>query len=314
MSIGSTPATVYAFCPKCGDGNAGQTKFCTACGGPMSVREQTLDDLEIAPCPICDKTSPRSAFCGYCGERHEVTRLASIPTSTPVADLMRGGLNISVGSTAAMGSVAVTLHDGSRGPTYPISLVEKTFVGRTEGHMQFSEDTLLSPTHVEIDGKGDSVLVTDLDSLNGTYIRVQAPTVVPAGSTILIGRQFLRVRPMELRPPIVDGDGTQLAGSDTPAVLWAVERLMPNGMVRDVYALPGPHITFGRRNTDVLFPHDTFVSSKHARLEPQREGVRVTDLDSSNGSWFRMLEPTELRHGAQLMIGRTRLTLMLPHS
>ena len=305
---------LYPWCPKCGDGNAGQTRFCTACGGPMSVREQTLDDLEVAPCPGCGKTSPRSQWCGFCGERHEVTVLAPMPLRTPAEDMVRGGLNMSSGNTAAMGSVAVTLHDGSRGPTYPISLVDKTVVGRNLGQMKFVEDTFLSPRHVELAGQGDKVVVTDLGSLNGVYVRVQSPTVVPAGSTILLGRQYLRVKPMELAPAVTDDAGTKLVGSDAPAVLWAVERLMATGMVRDVYALPGPHVTFGRHGTNVMFPHDTFVSGKHAKLEPQREGVRVTDLESSNGSWYRMLAPMTLSHGAQIMIGRTRLTFMLPHS
>lgn len=309
-----TTLPLYPFCPKCGNGNVGQTKFCTACGGPMAIREQTLHDLHIAPCPGCGKTSPRSVYCGYCSGRHEVTVMVPMPLVTATSDPFPGGLNMSAGHTAAMGSVAVTLHDGSRGPTYPISLVDKTVIGRNLGQMKFPEDTFLSPRHLEIAGQGDHVSVTDLDSLNGSYIRLQTPTLVPAGNTILIGRQYLRVRPMELRPSVQDPDGTQLVGSDTPAVLWAVERLMPNGMVRDVYALPGPHVTFGRHGTDVLFPHDTFVSGKHARLAPKSEGVQVTDLDSSNGSWIRMLGPSVLHHGAQLMLGRTRLTLMLPHS
>jgi len=305
---------VYPFCPKCGEGNAGKTKFCTACGDPLAVREQTLHGLSATPCSGCEKTSPRSPWCRWCGERHEATILAPVYSATPLQDVSGRSMSLSAGATAAMGSVGVTMADGTRGPTYPISLVGLTIVGRTEGQMTFPDDSHMSPRHLDILGKGEKVLASDVNSLNGVYVRILEPKVVPAGTTILIGRQYFRVRPMELRPPVSDPEGTMLVGSDAPAVLWALERLMTTGMVRDTYALPGPHLTIGRHSTDIQFPHDTFVSGKHAKLEPRENGVRITDLDSSNGTWYRLTEPTLLAHGAQLMIGGTRLTLMLPHS
>ncbi len=217
------------------------------------------------------------------------------------------------GATAAMGSVAVTMADGQRGPTYPIGLLEKTTVGRETGQMTFPDDPHMSPSHVELDGRGGALLVTDLGSLNGVFVRVTDPVVVPTGGTMIIGHQYLRARPVELKPPVVNADGTRLVGSDAPAVLWALERMMTTGVVRDTYALPGPFRTVGRDGADINFPHDDFVSAKHARLAPREDGVLLTDLESSNGCWYRMLEPTLLRHGAQILVGRTRLTLMLPH-
>ena len=72
-------------------------------------------------------------------------------------------------------------------------------------------------------------------------------------------------------------------------------------------------MSFGRQDTDVRFEHDTFVSGNHARMEPRKEGVLVTDLESSNGVWIRLTGPCPVGHGDELMVGRVRLTLMLPH-
>lgn len=306
---------VYPFCPRCGEANARDMRFCTACGTAMVVREKMLDDLwAVPPCERCERVSPMAPVCGWCGARREVTRLAPSPgpllaaNSTLSAAVLRGG------ATAAMGSIAVTLADGDRGPTLPLPLEGVTTIGRTEGELAYPDDKHMSPRHCELDFTGREYVVRDLDSLNGVFMRLREPGVVPAGAVVVVGRQHLRVVSVALMRPVIDAEGTMLSGSDAPAVLWAVERLMPTGAVRDHIALPGPSVTFGRSEGDVRFPHDTFVSGKHVRMEPKEQGVRIVDLESSNGTWVRVLGTAQIGHGDQIMVGRVKFTLMLPHS
>jgi pSer/pThr/pTyr-binding forkhead associated (FHA) protein len=40
---------------------------------------------------------------------------------------------------------------------------------------------------------GDSVVVTDLGSSNGTFVRIAGPTRVAAGDQLLLGMQLVRI-------------------------------------------------------------------------------------------------------------------------
>src|SRR5262245_20922664 len=72
------------------------------------------------------------------------------------------------------------------------------------------------------------------------------------------------------------------------------------------YPLSDKPLLIGRgEDCDVRIP-DHSVSRKHARIEPLPEGVRVTDLGSTNGTFVndRMIQGTvELRDGDYLRAG-----------
>ncbi|MDQ3888948.1 MAG: FHA domain-containing protein [Actinomycetota bacterium] len=70
-------------------------------------------------------------------------------------------------------------------------------------------------------------------------------------------------------------------------------------------------LTIGRspENAAVL-AGDEFASSRHARVEAQRDGIWILDLDSTNGTWVngqRMDGRRRLHHGDVVRIGETEL-------
>jgi len=70
-------------------------------------------------------------------------------------------------------------------------------------------------------------------------------------------------------------------------------------------------LSFGRAgdNTAVL-DGDEYASSHHARIESQRDGVWLLDLDSTNGTWVngaRMDGRHKLRDGDLVRVGETEL-------
>ena len=70
-------------------------------------------------------------------------------------------------------------------------------------------------------------------------------------------------------------------------------------------------LTLGRApENDVRLDGDEFASSKHARIEPRRDGVWVEDVGSTNGTFVngaRLEEPRRLRPGDVVRIGDTDL-------
>ncbi len=80
------------------------------------------------------------------------------------------------------------------------------------------------------------------------------------------------------------------------------------GTVLEAGAVP---LTFGRsKDNSVAVPNDGYASSRHARVEAQRDGVWLLDLGSTNGTWVngeRMDGRHRLQPGDVVRIGETEL-------
>jgi hypothetical protein len=68
-------------------------------------------------------------------------------------------------------------------------------VGREEGDITFLHDTYVSGEHCRFVCEGSGVWVVDLDSSNGTYVRVRQGEPVELGSLLLLGHTQFRIRP-----------------------------------------------------------------------------------------------------------------------
>jgi len=66
-------------------------------------------------------------------------------------------------------------------------------VGREGCDMNFPNDPYISGQHVKVELSGGTLNVVDLDSKNGTYIRIQGSCELSHGDYIFLGRQLLRV-------------------------------------------------------------------------------------------------------------------------
>jgi hypothetical protein len=61
----------------------------------------------------------------------------------------------------------------------------------------------------------------------------------------------------------------------------------------------------GREKGDIVFPHDKFMSGRHAQIYTGDDGhCYLVDLNSSNGTWIKLWEKTELYGGDYLFLGQ----------
>jgi len=78
-----------------------------------------------------------------------------------------------------------------------------------------------------------------------------------------------------------------------------------------VFAIDSHPLTLGRgRNNDVSLPQDEYASSRHARIEPRRDGVWVEDIGSTNGTFvngIRLTRERRLTPGDVVRVGETDL-------
>jgi pSer/pThr/pTyr-binding forkhead associated (FHA) protein len=78
-----------------------------------------------------------------------------------------------------------------------LELADELLVGRADKCHLVLDDTYVSQIHARIFAKGDSYLVEDLGSTNGTYLnrrRVTAPAELQRGDRVKIGKTVLELR------------------------------------------------------------------------------------------------------------------------
>jgi pSer/pThr/pTyr-binding forkhead associated (FHA) protein len=91
--------------------------------------------------------------------------------------------------------LAVVEGENHRGKS--LELADELLVGRADKCNLVLDDTYVSQVHARIFAKGDSYLVEDLGSTNGTYLnrrRVTAPAELQRGDRVKIGKTVLELR------------------------------------------------------------------------------------------------------------------------
>jgi pSer/pThr/pTyr-binding forkhead associated (FHA) protein len=90
---------------------------------------------------------------------------------------------------------AVQLFEGgAEGDVFPLRRGEN-LVGRLSGDITFPQDGYISSKHAAITVSDRGIVVKDLGSANGTFVRIAAPAPIALGDLLLIGEQILRVDP-----------------------------------------------------------------------------------------------------------------------
>jgi hypothetical protein len=86
------------------------------------------------------------------------------------------------------------LAGGLDGDSFPIKEGEN-LIGRAAGDLSFPGDGYVSSRHATLTVRGDQVMLKDLGSSNGTFVRLEAETSITPGDLLLVGEQLLRVDP-----------------------------------------------------------------------------------------------------------------------
>ena len=84
------------------------------------------------------------------------------------------------------------LQGGGHGMTV-CSRTSSLQIGREGGDLNFPTDLYMSASHCKIEDQGGTLMLTDLSSRNGTYIRLNAERELGHGDYLFIGRKLLRV-------------------------------------------------------------------------------------------------------------------------
>ncbi|HKP10574.1 MAG TPA: zinc ribbon domain-containing protein [Blastocatellia bacterium] len=79
--------------------------------------------------------------------------------------------------------------------------------------------------------------------------------------------------------------------------------VMEGGQQGEVFDLSDDTVV-GRTSGDITFPHDGFMSGRHARIERRGTSYVLTDAGSRNGTFIKIKGEVELKPGDMILIGK----------
>ena len=91
-----------------------------------------------------------------------------------------------------IGRIALVIGRETHGNAYCVP-PDGMHLGRERGDIIFPDDGYVSGLHCNIHGEGGRVILTDVGSSNGTFIRVQGEQTVKNGALLLMGQQLFRI-------------------------------------------------------------------------------------------------------------------------
>jgi pSer/pThr/pTyr-binding forkhead associated (FHA) protein len=194
--------------------------------------------------------------------------------------------------------------DGSTGRS--VRITKETSIGSGSTDLSYPRDTLLAPTHASIAVREAKVILRDLGSPNGTFVKQHSEGPLKPGDVFLLGKTLFRFTSQGLDLPSAT-TGTVVLTSP-PAFQQRpsapkLEQIQLNGDVLKEFPLDKPEITIGRVTGDLVFGDDRYMSGTHARIIAQPGGYLLQDMKSRNGIYRRLRGETELADGDEFFAG-----------
>lgn len=322
-----TRLTETVACRNCGQVNATTSNFCIECGASLKgVREEAVaDEAESTAGADAAVSRPEG------GEAD--------PAAAGAADAARAAVDERTGRGGSMDeSSGSEVEAERRRGTRPLALTpdlervwvthldasdvrsrhalrDRFVIGREEGDLRIPDDAYLSGRHASIRREGSAYLLLDLDSTNGTYIRIREQVRLEPGDWLMVGEQTFRFERLEGSPASAGGASGRtrlLRGSG--ATMGRLVRLGEGGRELAVYPLRPGRTLIGRDRGDLKFPDDELLSGEHASImapdDPSAdEPFILADEGSRNGVFLRIRSEWPLQLGDLFVAGRQAFRL-----
>jgi pSer/pThr/pTyr-binding forkhead associated (FHA) protein len=111
----------------------------------------------------------------------------------PAAALVQGVEPMGSPNPGFIGRLSLVIGRESLGNSYPIP-ADGMHLGRERGDVIFPEDGYVSGLHCRVHHDGASIVLTDVGSSNGTFVRLRGARAVVSGDLLLMGQQLFRVQ------------------------------------------------------------------------------------------------------------------------
>ena len=302
-------------CSKCGAENKPSADICRMCGTPLLVNTPGPGDLSRAAaggnpsspseitCPNCKTVNEFDwSFCQQCG-----TNLHEAP-ATPVVPVAAPPLHQQEQATVVVPSV--NQPNLERGLKTVATHVPETKV------KALPEE--LPPPPAQPQPKAPTGMETVMDrtpmseptpSSSGTEV-VRSESPPPGSDKGMPCPECGRLNSGDSLFCATCGASIRIARTIVmasvpapPPVKGKLHLIMEGGQAGDSYDLKDETMV-GRTTGDITFPHDGFMSGRHARIVRRGASFVLVDEDSRNGTFIRINGEVELKPGDMVLIGR----------
>ncbi|MCU0683300.1 MAG: FHA domain-containing protein [Polyangiaceae bacterium] len=154
----------------------------------------------------------------------------------------------------------VQLWEGGRTGACFVARTNAVQIGRSGSDLNFSNDYWLSDNHCIVEDQGGFLMLTDLGSRAGTFVRLRGSVRISTGDELLVGRTRLRVEVLERREGGLARAGVQgkpearslWVGALSPGAAWACQPFCRarSAEVPAVGAGVSPRIPWGQRDSE----------------------------------------------------------------
>ena len=273
-----------------------------AMADPLPPELAPLSD-ETSPCSHCGAQVPENfRFCHVCGHDLHADGVPDGGAAVPEERVSAPAVAEAPEGATQRARLVLIQPDGSEGDSFPLG-AGRTLIGRSTGGI-FASDAYLSPEHAEFRFEDNQLVVKDMESLNGVYIRIdpEFPIELFDGSVFRVGQEILRFDAPSAPDP--GADGTQYAGSPHRGFVGRISLVIGRDATGNSYPIPPHGIHLGRERGDVLFPEDGYVSGLHCRIHSEVGHVFLTDVGSSNGTFVRVSNESFVPQGTFVLMGQ----------
>lgn len=285
-------APAAGACSNCGQQNPPGFAFCGRCGNTLAAAAPAATPAPAAPAPAPPAAAPPAAApAGPTPDTNARTMFmdSAPPMAAPAP-----------AAAPARCKLVLLREDGSEGGFLVLDQNPKT-IGRNHG-APFDSDAYLNPDHASIAAAPEGMIINDLGSLNGVFLRLHGKTDLQDGDQFRIGQELIRYNDLPEPEPLPDG--TERMGSPNPGYWGRLSLLADPARAVSAWAIEGDGILIGRESGDITFPEDGYVSGRHGRVFGDDEGVYLEDLNSSNGTYVRVRSGQVVGFGTTILIGQ----------
>lgn len=321
------------ICAKCKKALPPGSKFCGFCGTPLpskaaaairapepaEVPPRNVPPAQPAPLPrknqanVQPVTPPTEVFPHGQAPHPPVPPLAKpeqaahavpAPAASPQGTQVFAGLHV----TKIDASIVEIKADDSPGKTTRV--VKETFIGRGTCDVSYPNDALLSLRHAALSKREGKLILRDLESQNGTFLKQRKDSELAPGDVFVLGRELFRfaTQRMDESPQNVMGT-VVMAGApklQQGPITAKLEHIQLTGEVIKEFSLEKPETTIGRTTGDLIFGEDPYMSGTHARIVAQPGRFILQDLKSRNGIYRRIRDSVTLADGDEFFLGEER--------
>ena len=301
-------------CPKCGAENRQTATECRLCATtlagspPAPVNSDTAPGEQLPPTRIVSgrfpAPSPAQKICSACQTANEPDWVFCQSCGKKLPDTVQED---AVAAPAQKATTAPQTPRPSQQPPAAAPEQNQAVVGNAD------RDTLKDlarrkPAEQTPPPASQSPSVSPPSSIPPAasppegFATVQTPVVPGAGLCPKCGATttptgfFCANCGAKLVPPIVAASG--------PAPRHVLQLITEGGQVGDVYPIQNGQTAIGRNDGDITFPHDGYLSGRHARVVERGGRFFLIDNSSRNGTFVRIKGEVEIESGDTFLVGK----------